>query len=123
MNSNKPAFPRAAFAPEGVNYQDCEIHDSQEGMTLREYFAAKALQALVSASYGENGYIPGYGDDDFVADEKSSWHKTKYGWICGDAPEDAKLFRLVGTMEGRFARDAVAYADALIAELDKARAK
>ena len=36
MDSGGPAFPRAAFAPEGVGYEDCGIHDSQEGMSLRD---------------------------------------------------------------------------------------
>ncbi len=37
-----PAFPRAAFAPMNVGYEDMGICESQEGMTLRDYFAAKA---------------------------------------------------------------------------------
>ncbi|SRR5581483_11451993 len=43
-----PAFPRAAFAPHDVRYEDVGIHDSQEGMTLRDYFAAAFLQGFAA---------------------------------------------------------------------------
>ena len=39
-----PAFP----APYGVG------HVTTEGMTLRDYFAAKAMQGLISGTYGRN---------------------------------------------------------------------
>ena len=46
---SKPAFPRAAFAPHNVGYEDVGIHDSQEGMTLRQWFAGQALAGLLAA--------------------------------------------------------------------------
>ena len=43
--NNEPAFP----VPSYVN-ADGETHDvSFQGMTLRDYFAAKAMQALITA--------------------------------------------------------------------------
>ena len=39
---NIPAFPNAAFG---------STRNEQQGMTLRDYFAAKAMQALVAKSY------------------------------------------------------------------------
>lgn len=43
-----PAFARSAFAPDGVRYEDCGISEEQEGMTLRDYFAAAALTGLLA---------------------------------------------------------------------------
>ena len=40
--NNPPAFPKTPFI---------EIGTPQNGMTLRDYFAAKAMQALVEKSY------------------------------------------------------------------------
>ena len=42
-NDGGPAFP----VPNDANV------NGQEGMTLRDYFAAKAMQGMVSAEYGE----------------------------------------------------------------------
>ena len=41
-NTGGPAFP----APAGVQ------HITDQGMTLRDYFAAKAMQALLSQNFG-----------------------------------------------------------------------
>lgn len=41
-NDGGPAFPRPAFAPDDVGYEDCGITEEQDGMTLRDYFAAHA---------------------------------------------------------------------------------
>lgn len=46
MSKNEPAFPRPVgeYHDNGCTY----YNDSQSGMTLRDYFAAKALPALSS---------------------------------------------------------------------------
>lgn len=43
-----PAFARpiSRYSPDG---SPCDIYDAQDGMSLRDYFAAKALAALVAA--------------------------------------------------------------------------
>ena len=46
IETGGPAFPQVATNPDGDLYQP--------GMTLRDYFAAKAMQALISA----NGPMP-----------------------------------------------------------------
>ena len=50
INDGGPAFPRP-----GANWMDKENRamgcDAQLGMTLRDYFAAKAMQALVGAEF------------------------------------------------------------------------
>ncbi len=43
---NPPAFARPGFAPEGVRSEDCGITDEQDGMSLRDFFAAFALAGL-----------------------------------------------------------------------------
>jgi hypothetical protein len=47
-NDGGPAFARSGFAPQGVGYEDCGITDDQTGMTLRDYFAAKAMNGILS---------------------------------------------------------------------------
>lgn len=43
----EPAFPRPGFAPQGYGVDDFDPNEAQAGMTLRDYFAAKAMQSLV----------------------------------------------------------------------------
>lgn len=50
MNTDKtggPAFPRAGAALDTRSYQ--ELKGLADGMTLRDYFAAKAMQTLLMA--------------------------------------------------------------------------
>jgi hypothetical protein len=49
-----PAFPRAGSGPCGLGEED--------GMTLRDYFAAKAMQAILSPS--GNHILLGHKDND-----------------------------------------------------------
>lgn len=44
-NTGGPAFPR----PHSQRYVD-EQYRAQDGMTLRDYFAAKAMQAMITTS-------------------------------------------------------------------------
>ena len=46
-----PAFARP-YSRDPQHYQDPESYPSQEGMTLRDYFAAKALQGELAAQGG-----------------------------------------------------------------------
>ena len=55
--NNPPAFPKAGLDPWGKSMP------INEGMTLRDYFAAKAMQAMVaSPSY----YIDGWAHSDIA---------------------------------------------------------
>jgi hypothetical protein len=46
VNSGGPAFPRTGnYGDDGTSNYDST---SQDGMTLRDYFAAKAMQAMLS---------------------------------------------------------------------------
>jgi len=58
----EPAFPRAVSMLRSGSYFKV---DSSDGMSLRDYFAAKAMQAMV------NGVIAGGGDyrEPFVAEQ------------------------------------------------------
>ena len=51
--NNPPAFPRPAS-----DAHQHGMHKAQEGMTLRDYFAAKAMQAAITgcATRGEVGF-------------------------------------------------------------------
>lgn len=46
-NDGGPAFPRAGFSGPGG------FGRPENGMTLRDYFAAKAVQGFCQAEYGE----------------------------------------------------------------------
>lgn len=48
MTDGGPAFPRAAFAPHDVGQEDVGVHDSQEGMSLRDYFAGQILVGFLA---------------------------------------------------------------------------
>ena len=54
----------AAFARPHSEDEDF-IHVAQFGMTLRDYFAAKAMQGLVAASISDGGCVKC--DDKFIA--------------------------------------------------------
>ena len=56
-NTGGPAFP-----------QKTDITLSYSGMTLRDYFAAKAMQALIAANGGELHYQHGAADAYSYAD-------------------------------------------------------
>lgn len=49
--NNPPAFP--------------SVFDHERGMTLRDYFAAKAMQGLVTASHNDGGCVKC--DDKYIA--------------------------------------------------------
>ena len=57
MNTGGPAFPRPASR--GNNYMTGEedvVVDPQQGMTLRDYFAAKAMQSFIGM-YSHEGDV------------------------------------------------------------------
>ena len=41
MQNNEPAFPQERMLPDGS-------HEECEGLSIRDYFAAKAMQAILS---------------------------------------------------------------------------
>ena len=48
MSSNEPAFPRpASIGNDYLTGEEGVVVDPQQGMTLRDYFAAKAMQAMI----------------------------------------------------------------------------
>ena len=48
-NTGGPAFPFPAYT-----YSNGEINHGEGGMTLRDYFAAKSMQAIRSADWHED---------------------------------------------------------------------
>ncbi len=56
---NEPAFPRPIGTNGINNFEEREVSDAQEGMTLRDYFASKALPAVIDAYMKCNGHVIG----------------------------------------------------------------
>ena len=50
-NTGGPAFPCDLTA------YDEEVVENFQGMTLRDYFAGKAMQGMISANGDSNGYL------------------------------------------------------------------
>ena len=68
MNS-EPAFPNEGFNGWGEPFQ---------GMTLRDYFAAKAMQVILESQYEDGIYV---GD----ADNDSEHNCATYAYVMADA--------------------------------------
>jgi hypothetical protein len=59
------------------------VHHSQAGMTLRDYFAAKAMQVILQSQY-EDGIYVGDGDND------SEHMCANFAYIMADAMVKAR---------------------------------
>jgi len=58
---NAPAFPFPAYT-----YPNGEFNQGENGMTLRDYFAAKAMQVILQSQYEDGIYV---GDHDNVSEQ------------------------------------------------------
>ena len=72
-NTGGPAFPRPASET-----QQHGMHSPQNGMTLRDYFAAKAMQEILASQYEDGIYV---GD----ADNDSEHLCARSAYIMADA--------------------------------------
>ena len=61
--SNTPAFP----APAGVS------HITEQGMTLRDYFAAKAMQVILQSHYEDGVYVNDIDNDSEIDCAESAY--------------------------------------------------
>jgi type II secretory pathway pseudopilin PulG len=122
-NANQPAFPALYGQTNGA-----------DGLTKREYVASAIMAAMAGYSDSEGCLTPSNQADDFTEDEKGDWYHNKpehggrwwqYRNHAGLSPDtlgntDGKRYRYLNRpYEVRIARDAVSYADALLAELAK----
>lgn len=95
---NEPAFPTVESDWSETN--DClNAVYSRGGLTKRELFAAMAMQGLLSAVYSSKDML-----NEFTKREYSNSTARVSGWVTGCEA---------------VSRNAVSYADALIAELEK----
>lgn len=58
MTDKKPRNPDAFPRPFSADENSPHDYDAQDGMTLRDYFAAKAMQALLTTSGSSFGDLP-----------------------------------------------------------------
>jgi hypothetical protein len=87
INDGGRAFPRAAFTAPGA-FEDGYVNPPEDGMSLRDYFAAKAMQGMMAA-------LPAA-----TLTEMLSCPKIMQG-IAGAAYGMADHMRIVRTMEMR----------------------
>ena len=69
--NNIPAFPRPKFMEQAVRY------DQEDGMTLRDYFAAMALQGMNAR-------------DTYDAGQASPYQRAKLAYLEADAMMKAR---------------------------------
>lgn len=89
---------------------------------MLDFFAAKAMQGMMSWTSGEGDcYDPKKTDADFTLDNAGFWYKSASGsWWCATAatrinPEThGKPHRMVTSYEYRLARGAYEIADAML---------
>ncbi len=60
INNGGPAFPMPAgeYTANGSCPDGNRAHEEQTGMTLRDYFAAKALQGLLAGLLADGSSVP-----------------------------------------------------------------
>ena len=135
INGGRPAFPvPSAFipAPEGSGqmFINCDEYGTgpRPGMTQLTYIATQALQGMIAASYGDEGYVPAMLDSDFEPHPEGDWHKhpgtgvwQRDDRIIMNAAIKSEPHRLKTSHQQRLARDAFAYAFAMLAEEDRIR--
>lgn len=114
-----------------------EAIEEKMGMSLLDYFAAKALPTMISMSNRED-FIERYDREDFEKVEnpkvgESYWFEQKTNdetyWIVGEYsrlssrnnPSENIPYRMVTTDQEKVAREAYRYAAAMIARRDKIR--
>lgn len=122
------AFPNLDFR----QVDDVSAGSTVGGMSLRDYFAARAMQAFCSVVVGDDTYSPALTDEDFKESEEGKWYKTedkKGWWCCANVTREVmegkygKPHSMVTTYEQRLARDAYKQVDAMIAERKRSLAQ
>lgn len=90
-NTGGPAFPRTRSAdPE--NYHKPEVYEAQEGMSLRDYFAAKAISSILAMP---EGGIQSHHPDDHIDNSSATrvaamWAEQAYQIADAMVAERAK---------------------------------
>ena len=127
INDGGPAFPQVEILPPG-HYRTGPPPPT--GMTLRDYFAAKAMQSLLSITTPDgHAYNPKLIDCDFVEAEIEpgyAWYKQKSGFwsqllqVPGDnSAYYNQPYRLITTYEHRLSRECYEIADAMLSHSEK----
>ncbi len=87
-------------------------------MSRRYELAERILCALISASYGDEGYVPQLLDEDFVELKEGDWLKRDGYFIRRREnsvyPDGTKFYAMMTTLERRMARDAIRQADVML---------
>lgn len=76
MRHDEPAFPRPVSELSSVNADKNLTAYSQSGMTIRQYFAAKAMQGFLAHGYDAEGEKQIFGKSDFNYDARAEWCVT-----------------------------------------------
>lgn len=85
-NNYQPAFPSPQFAvPESLSGQAILMLQKSLGMTLRDYFAAKAMQAIVAKEGCTDGVLQALGAGDVGQTESFAEDDARRAYIYADA--------------------------------------
>lgn len=123
VNDGGPAFPVSELleVTRTSDYEKESKRAGNPGMSLRDYFAAKIVAAIIAAH--PEGYLLEMRDEDFAADPEGDWYRNKQGaWVCDLASYRRKQegrFRLVTSGEYRMAREAYLQSDAMLSARGK----
>lgn len=119
---NQPAFPRpVSIDPtQGTLPDGDRVIDQQDGMTLRDYFAAKNMQAILMT--GDDGWRPTLRPEHMAQDAKGRYGKAIeeegghfYELRGGTPPAAERRYRCTVSFWHQCASDAYEIADAMIA--------
>ena len=128
INDGGPAFPETSTIHNAGTADEVQSWASdygRGGMSLRDYFAAKALQAFLSITNSDgDGYTPPTTDEDYELDQAGTYVKNgDYYYtprqLRRNIEDEEPRYKLVTTHEQRLAREAYTYADAMLAERQK----
>lgn len=119
MDKDDQAFPGFSYTDGRGNQRRNEHSGEWEthgcGMSIRAYLAGRAMQGLLAAETEESCYVDSYKRGDGTTTYSATEYLSAQPGQIGKAIPTT-LFR---TREQQLAADAVAMADALIAELNK----
>ena len=112
--NNPKAFPVIIGSGENPNTNEKYFY-ANEGMDLRDYFAAKAMQTIL----GHPDYHIPILDEDVEEDRNGSLIKSNNQYYTISYMDSQRRFRTITSYESRVARESYKIADAMLIAREK----